>query len=175
MNVWIYKNSDDNKNRFILGKKGDNTLICIGINPSTASPDNLDNTLKTVEKRAKSLGYDSWIMINVYPQRATNPKELEKGINLEKHKNNIKHIKTIVSNKQCDIWAAWGNNINIRPYLIKCLQEIVKHLPSNKTKWFTIGKKSKAGHPHHPLYLKNGLPKDTFDIDKYLMEKSNNF
>lgn len=170
MNNWIYKNSKDNKNRFILGKNGDKTLICIGINPSTASPKNLDNTLKTVEKRAESLNYDSWIMINIYPQRAKKPKDLDKKINPEIHKDNIEHIKSIIPNKQCDIWAAWGTNINIRPYLKKCLQEIVKHLPSNKINWFTIGKKSKLGHPHHPLYLRSSLQKDAFDIDKYLME-----
>ncbi|MFR6424354.1 MAG: DUF1643 domain-containing protein, partial [Oscillospiraceae bacterium] len=48
-----------------------NPLICIGINPSTAQPGDLDNTLKSVERIALGNGYDSFTMFNVYPQRAT--------------------------------------------------------------------------------------------------------
>ena len=38
--------------RYILGTAGKKPLITIGINPSTAEPDNLDNTLKSVERIA---------------------------------------------------------------------------------------------------------------------------
>ena len=34
----IYLNSPDNKYRYAFGIKGKNTLYCIGINPSTATP-----------------------------------------------------------------------------------------------------------------------------------------
>ena len=44
----IYSNTSNNKARFLLGEKGSKSLICIGINPSTAEPNNLDNTLKLI-------------------------------------------------------------------------------------------------------------------------------
>ncbi|MFA5830154.1 MAG: DUF1643 domain-containing protein [Candidatus Gracilibacteria bacterium] len=172
MSDWLYSNSSDNKNRFILGEKGLHPLICIGINPSTATPSKLDNTLRTVKNRALSLGYDSWIMINIYPQRATEPKNLDKQLNSETHKKNIEELKNLFSNTQHDIWAAWGTSIKIRPYLTTCLQEINQVIPSNNAKWFTIGKRSKEGHPHHPLYLKKCLSLDIFDIDGYLIEQT---
>ena len=35
--------------------------------------------------------------------------------------------------------------------------------------WFTAGPRSKAGHPHHPLYLKKDAPLDPFnDLTDYL-------
>lgn len=42
MMEWIYKNTSDNKSRFVLGTKGDKPLICFGINPSTAEPGNTE-------------------------------------------------------------------------------------------------------------------------------------
>ena len=59
--------------RYVLGRVGRRPLVCIGINPSTAQPGALDPTLKSVERLANANGFDSWIMFNVYPQRATNP------------------------------------------------------------------------------------------------------
>lgn len=171
MDNWIYSKSSDNKNRFLLGEKGIHTLVCIGINPSTATPNNLDNTLRTVKNRALALGYDSWIMINIYPQRATNPNSLNESLNSKTHKKNIKVIQALFSNANHDIWAAWGTLINIRPYLIPCLHEIVQITLTKNIKWFTIGKKSKKEDPHHPLYLRKNLPLDNFDINKYLKYK----
>ena len=48
---WIYEHDVNNTARFTLGEYqyiSDKTLICFGINPSTATPNNLDNTLKKV-------------------------------------------------------------------------------------------------------------------------------
>ena len=74
---WIYAPNFYSEYRYILGTRGKNPLICIGINPSTAKPDDLDNTLKSVERIALRNGYDSFIMFNVYAQRATDPDAME--------------------------------------------------------------------------------------------------
>ena len=71
---WIYVPDFYTEYRYILGTRGNNPLICIGINPSTAEPDHLDNTLKSVSRIAAGNGFDSFIMFNVYAQRATSPK-----------------------------------------------------------------------------------------------------
>jgi hypothetical protein len=49
---WLYENNEDNTVRYILGTKGKKPLLCFGINPSTAEPEKLDNTLKSVERVA---------------------------------------------------------------------------------------------------------------------------
>lgn len=168
MDNWIYEHSTDNKYRFSLGTKGERTLICFGVNPSTAEPTRLDPTLKSVERFALQNGYDSYLMLNLYPQRATNPKDMDKAPNIEMSRKNLEIINTYLSQDNCDIWAAWGTLIMMRPYLFSYLQEIYSTSQDKNNKWYTIGKKSKDGHPHHPLYLKKGLPLEPFDINTYI-------
>lgn len=166
---WIYKKTMDNKNRYVLGIEGKNPLICIGVNPSTAEPNNLDRTMKSVEKFSKKMGYDSYIMLNLYPQRATNPDELDKDINKKIVKENLKHIEKIFEKKNLTIWSAWGTLINKRKYLKNCLEDIVLIAEKYDCKWISIGPLSKNGsHPHHPLYLSDKSDYKDFDIKKYL-------
>ena len=86
---WLYVPNTYSEYRYILATRGKNPLICIGINPSTAEPDNLDNTLKSVERIALGNGFDSFIMFNVYAQRATDPDSMEHTCNLQLHKQNL--------------------------------------------------------------------------------------
>lgn len=168
---WIYLNNANNTCRYVLGKSGSQPLICIGVNPSTAEPDNLDNTLKSVERIAIQNGYDGWIMLNLYPQRATNPDDMDKIYDEQSAIINFKHIeKLLLKYKGADIWAAWGTLIKKRKYLKDCLSEINRIASIYNCNWVSFGKTSKYGHPHHPLYLKKDSSKESFDINKYLTE-----
>lgn len=169
---WLYVPDFYSEYRYILGTKGKKPLICIGINPSTAAPDDLDNTLKSVERIALHNGFDSFIMFNVYAQRATNPDDMEKNFNLHLHEENMKAFEYVLklSENYASVWAAWGNIIEKRDYLSECvltMAEIGKRYGAN---WYTAGKISVKGHPHHPLYLKKDTKLDAFDIDKYCTE-----
>ena len=107
---WLYVPDFYSEYRYILGTKGEKPLICIGINPSTAAPDDLDNTLKSVERIALANGYDSFIMFNVYAQRATNPDDMERECNHLLHEENMKAFEYILGlSESPSIWAAWGN------------------------------------------------------------------
>lgn len=164
---WIYKNTKDNSARFILGEYGEKMLACFGINSSTATPEKLDPTLTRVKQRAlKNAGYDGWMMFNVYPQRATDPNNLHLQIDSELHQQNLETINNFFSENNCDIWAAWGTLINKRLYLKNCLFDIYNVL-RNKN-WYSIGKKSKDGHPHHPLYVSYSEKILPFEIDSYI-------
>ena len=165
---WIYARTDDNKARFLLGEKGKKTLICIGINPSTAEPGKLDNTLTTVRRFSRDLGYDSWMMLNVYPQRATDPNALEREMDAEYHAENVQQIASYLRSGTFDIWAAWGTIIMRRPYLLPCLNDIVAITRRRSVQWYTVGMPTKDGHPHHPLYLRKTLGLQSFNIDRYL-------
>jgi len=94
---WLYVPDFYTKYRYILGTAGDNPLICIGINPSTAAPDDLDNTLKSVSRIAEGNGYDSWIMFNVYAQRATRPDDMDGELNAPMHRENMKAFEYILA------------------------------------------------------------------------------
>ena len=68
---WIYERSADGSARFVLGTVGVNPLVCFGINPSAAVPNAPDRTVARVGNFAVDNCYDSWTMLNVYPQIAT--------------------------------------------------------------------------------------------------------
>ena len=169
MDNWFYEKDSENKTRFVLGTKGHKPLICFGINPSTAEPNNLDNTLKSVQRTALKKGFDSWLMLNIYPQRSTDPNGMHITFDEKIHRDNLTHIEKILAGyENPTIWAAWGTLIKTRPYLINCLADIYSVSTKYKCNWVTIGKISVDGHPHHPLYLDSDLPSKTFDIDAYV-------
>ncbi len=173
VNKWLYVPNFYSEYRYILGTRGTKPLICVGINPSTAAPDNLDNTLKSVERVALHNGYDSFIMFNVYAQRATNPDDMELTYNLDLHRENMKAFEYALSLDQSGspaIWAAWGTIIEKRNYLPDCVRDMIRIGNSYHAQWFSAGKRSKKGHPHHPLYLRKDSPLDAFDVDQYLNE-----
>jgi len=167
---WLYVPDFYSEYRYILGTRGERPLICIGINPSTAAPDDLDNTLKSVERIALHNGYDSFIMFNVYAQRATNPDDMERACNEHLHSENMKAFEYVLSLSQEPpaIWAAWGNIIEKRPYLPSCVRAMIDLGAQYDARWYSAGRISKKGHPHHPLYLKKDTPLDPFDISAYL-------
>jgi hypothetical protein len=168
--TWIYETAENNTVRYVLGEKGEKPLICIGVNPSTAGPENLDQTLKLVKSFAKKLRYDGWLKFNLYPLRA-NPNDLPERLDQQLCIKNEKWICRYLGNphiKQQIIWAAWGTLIEKRDWLKDCLHGIITQGSSCFHKWITIGKRSKAGHPHHPLYLSLNAERLEFDIKRYL-------
>ena len=167
---WLYSPNYYSESRYILGTRGNNPLICIGINPSTAEPDRLDNTLKSVERIALGNGFDSFIMFNVYAQRATDPNAMEATCNLALHKENLEAFRYVLSLSQSPaVWAAWGTIIEKREYLPLCLRDMLQAGQEYGARWFTAGKRSKKGHPHHPLYLRKDEKLQSFDVEQYLL------
>ena len=169
INKWLYAPNFYCDYRYILGTRGKNPLICIGINPSTAQPGDLDNTLKSVERIALGNGFDSFIMFNVYAQRATDPDSMEKTCNAKLHSENMAAFRYILSiSQQPVVWAAWGTIIEKRDYLAQCLLDMVEIGQEYDAKWVCAGKCSKKGHPHHPLYLRKDEAVRPFDVSAYL-------
>ena len=169
VNKWLYAPNFYSEYRYILGTRGENPLICIGINPSTAQPGDLDNTLKSVERIALGNGYDSFIMFNVYAQRATDPDAMEKTCNLLLHRENMEAFRYVLSISEAPaVWAAWGTIIEKREYLSDCLQDMIAIGKEYGAKWLCAGKVSKKGHPHHPLYLRKDEALRQFDVEGYL-------
>ena len=170
---WLYVPDFYTEYRYILGTRGKNPLICIGINPSTAAPDDLDNTLKSVARIAEGNDFDSWIMFNVYAQRATRPDDMDRELNERLHRENMRAFAYILSGVteggvRPAIWAAWGTIIEKRPYLPDCVRDMAALGERYGGRWLCAGKCSAKGHPHHPLYLRKDEKVYDFDIGGYL-------
>ena len=166
---WLYAPCLYSEYRYILGTRGEKPLICIGINPSTAKPDALDNTLKSVERIALGNGYDSFLMFNVYAQRATDPNAMEKAMNPHLHRENMEAFRYVLSiSPRPAVWAAWGSIIEKRKYLPQCLRDMLEIGNEYGAQWLCAGAISKKGHPHHPLYLRKDEALRPFDVKTYL-------
>ena len=168
---WLYVPNFYSEYRYILGTRGEKPLICIGINPSTAAPDDLDNTLKSVERVALHNGYDSFIMFNVYAQRATNPDDMEPACNPALHRENMEAFDYVLSLDKAGapaVWAACGTIIEKRDYLPGCVRDMIRIGEARNAVWYSAGKRSKKGHPHHPLYLRKDSVLEPFDVSGYL-------
>ena len=169
---WLYAPNFYSEYRYILGTRGKKPLICIGINPSTAAPDDLDNTLKSVERIAHGNGFDSFIMFNVYAQRATDPDAMEKVCNQALHRENLEAFRYVLSiSEKPAVWAAWGAIIEKRAYLADCVRDMVAVGQEYGADWYCAGAITKKGHPHHPLYLRKDEKLKPFAIEAYLQER----
>jgi serine/threonine protein phosphatase 1 len=132
----IYIHNDDNSARFVLGNSIANPLIVIGINPSTADDITSDTTIRRVSGYAQINKFNGFIMLNVYPQRATNPNNLPKECDICLHKQNIAQIKKIFQTYSgATILVAFGNLIRKRIYLKQCFSDIVSFATNCIINW----------------------------------------
>lgn len=178
---WIYEHrryekSEGGDVRFALGTKGNSPLVTIGVNPSTATPFQFDRTVSAVANAADSDGrFDSFIMVNLYPQRATDPKNLHKlqEYDAALSAENRRRIEQVLSsalqrtNGELTVWAAWGGLIQKRPYLKECLAGILEVMEAFPCQWVQRGQ---FRHPHHPLYLPSNEKFYPFDVKGYLQK-----
>ena len=148
---WLYVPNHYSEYRYILGTRGRKPLICMGINPSTAAPDALDPTLQSAQRIALSNGYDSFLMFNVYAQRATRPDDMERSCNPVLHAENRRAFRYLLSLSPAPaLWAAWGNIIEKRGYLMDCMRDFAADASAAGAGWFTAGPLLKSGHPTTP-------------------------
>ena len=128
-------------------------------------PNFLDPTLRRVQDYAKRSGeYGAWYMLNVYPQRATNPNNMDTDdtYSMEIHLRNLAAIEELLSTiERADVWCAWGTVIDDakRTYLSdllfgnedKNIQGIIS-LFSGNYHFKAYGATTK-GYPKHPLLI----------------------
>lgn len=169
----LYCTNEEKTARFVLGEDGKNPLVCIGVNPSKATPFDYDQTMRTLKIVSESLDYngekfDGYIMINLYPQRSKYPSDLDLRSQIDLVHQNIELIKKCLKNRDLTIWAAWGTSIEKRSYLKEQLIVINTVLESENCCWVKRGPLSKNGHPHHPLYVSRTAQFEAFDVKEYL-------
>jgi hypothetical protein len=146
---WIYEPNDDDSARYLLGTVGTNPLICVGVNPSTAKPNDLDQTLRRVRGYASRNGHDSWVMLNVYAQRSTDPEGMHDVYLPELKAENERRIAEFIDGRELTLLASWGGTIKTRPYLKTLLADIVAVTDASACNWLSTGL-TDDGHPRHP-------------------------
>ncbi len=138
--------------RYALIKEGENPVIVIGFNPSTADEKSPDRTMQSVIRIASHNNYDGFVMLNVYPMRSTSP-DLLPGIPDETlHQKNIEILNHILEKyPSADVLVAWGNLVYKRKYMQEFAAEIYDILRKTDRNILCIDI-LKSGMPKHPLY-----------------------
>lgn len=142
----------DSGKRFVLGKSGSTELLAICLNPSSANEDKLDPTSRNIQTIAANNGCDGWWLVNLYPKRTSNPKNLPKKINEDLAKQNVDFIKQLLSNDSYSIskvLCCWGNHIEDHQYLKDQAQKIINLVKESGHQSLCIGF-TESGNPFHP-------------------------
>lgn len=157
----------DDKVRYVLKKEGMNPLVVLGVNPSTADDVSTDRTIARVRGFAERLGFDSFIMLNVYPLRSTKIEHLPSEVDTELHRRNVRQICGEISRMESPtILIAYGNSISRKKYLRACLNDILAQFSTIKSaKFIRLGSLTRKGNPRHPLMCRKDI-----DIQRYIFK-----
>jgi hypothetical protein len=129
-----------------IWNEGLQKITFIMLNPSTATEIQNDPTVERCEQRARSLGYGSFRVCNIFAWRDTDPKKMKLAY------NPIGEFNDQVILESC-LWAdlilcAWGTHGN---HLDRD-QDLLSKIYITKKDLYHLGL-SKNGFPKHPLYI----------------------
>lgn len=136
--------------RYYIKTKGEKSIICIGLNPSTADMERSDLTINRIEEFAKQNGYDSIIMLNLYPLRESNPSKLPIAKDPIIYAKNIAKIKEVIAEStDKKVLIATGEDILERTYFLDAIDKLIEFGDEHNVKWYCVGTTA-AGLPKHP-------------------------
>jgi hypothetical protein len=119
----------------------------IGLNPSTADAGTDDPTIRRCIGFARRWGFGKLAMTNLYPHRATDPRQLQPIPEVVGHIN-ARWLKCAVEESSL-IVAAWGAGANPE-FAFEVWSQLSAHNPHRT---FRCLGRTKDGSPRHPLYL----------------------
>lgn len=138
------------KYRYLIGRKWDANfpqITFVMLNPSTADHEQDDRTLTRCINFAKSWGYGSLEVVNLFAYRATKRTDLSQAADPVGSKNNC-YIQ--LATKRADsIIVAWGGGKYPK---IQNRDKEVLSLISGKS-LYCLGRLTQDGHPRHPVRL----------------------
>lgn len=149
--------------RLLLRKEGGKPLIVVGLNPSTADETVTDATIRKIMgfitnwNQIGTRGYDSFIILNLYPLRETSPVVLDKMYSFSEivHKRNMEIISSVLNeNQEGDVLLCYGDSVDSVSWLKYCRDEILKLLASyTHLSLFSLGNLTNKKNPRHPCRL----------------------
>lgn len=153
------------------------SMVVIGLNPSTADALQDDATIRVLIHYAHRLGMGSLVMLNLFAWRATQPEDLikaSKDHDVVGPHNSFNDIWTRI--KRADalkngtgnalVWAAWGKFGKERGL------EFARFMGSPWcTQYLKCFAVNKDGSPHHPLHLRMHGNISPYTIDASLFAR----
>jgi len=144
--------SECERYRYVLtrewGAPPGSSIAFVGLNPSTADKEHDDPTVKKCWTWAADWGYSSFVMLNVYAYRATNPKCLRTIADPTGVRND--EFLSKYASSAGRVIVAWGRGKTKADR--ERFRDVCELLSSLAIPLYCL-RKNKDGSPHHPLYL----------------------
>ncbi|MBC2594895.1 DUF1643 domain-containing protein [Ruficoccus amylovorans] len=157
--------SPGRKYRYMLKHRWDelmpeNTLLWIGLNPSTADENVLDPTLRRIKAFSVREGYSAFIMCNLFAFRATNPKDMLAQSDPVGPWNDG-HILDFLAACRGKVVACWGTDGNHH----NRAEIVMRLLRLHSAEILCLGRNLNKT-PKHPLYVKGDAPLVPYKLGK---------
>lgn len=172
MPMWLYRTSDNDTNLYTIEKMGKKKLICIVTSPESTRPMHLDAMLKSVDGIASYNGFDAWQMMYVHARKNNYFENQNHEAEELTHKENLCMIRNTLEDMGAEeeivVWAAWGEQIYSRDFLLPYLRDIYDILCEFKNvKWCCAGS-DRHGTPRPPLYLASNTKLVEYDMEHHI-------
>lgn len=154
--------SRDGRYRYTLSRAlamGDQTVVFIGVNPSTADEWNDDATIRKMVGFAKRWGFDRVTVGNVFAYRATDVRELATAED-PVGPDNRRHMRALLASAQL-IVPCWGSLNKVPPRLCGHFGQMRDLIADVDVPVQCLGR-TKDGDPCHPLMLGYNTPLERF-------------
>ncbi|MEL6204583.1 MAG: DUF1643 domain-containing protein [Pseudomonadota bacterium] len=121
-------------------------LLCVMLNPSTATELQNDPTVERCERRARALGYGAFRVCNIFAFRATDPRVMRAEADPVGPENDAAIVNGADwADKVLCAWGTHGAHLDRGPAVERLLRATGRPLCH-------LGL-TKEGHPRHPLYI----------------------
>lgn len=151
--------SADTKYRYVLTREWDvsrTKLVVIGLNPSTATAEFDDPTIRRCMGFAKREGYGGLVMLNLFAYRATDPRDMaddgRAGVDIIGPLNDDVFMRSATLGRV--MLAAWGANAQARDRG----RALTTRLLNRGVVLNCLGRTRLEAAPRHPLYVKGDQP-----------------
>jgi hypothetical protein len=120
--------------------------LFVMLNPSTATEVQNDPTVERCERRARTLGFGAFTVLNIFAWRATDPREMRAATDPVGPGNDAAILACLPeADRVICAWGTHGAHLGRGPAVERLLRG------AGTTLWH-LGL-SKDGHPKHPLYI----------------------
>ena len=141
--------SDCERYRYTLTRvwdQGGDRALFIMLNPSTATEVQNDPTVERCERRARTLGFGAFRVLNIFAWRATDPRDMRAARDPVGPENDRAIVDSLDwADRVICAWGTHGKHLGRGPEVERLLREAGADL-------YHLGL-SKEGHPKHPLYI----------------------
>lgn len=171
INTGLYHCNINDTEQYLLGHipqpNNKKLSIYIGAYPHTDSDQGLQSELQQTLAQQNT---HNWCLMHLYPVRTSQPQALDEKLNKTAHKKNLDTLSQFLEHyygHTIQVWAAWGEHIKERHYLLRCLNELSNLIPSHAS-WYWLEPNTNETKLRPPVLLGDDLELQELDINGYL-------